>query len=85
MEKKFFPCSSASLIIFPRVSIPWSNKEERKKGKGFFLNKFVFFYETRIHIHASLRMQGGNAPFIVFDDANVDAAVSGAIASKVWS
>jgi succinate-semialdehyde dehydrogenase / glutarate-semialdehyde dehydrogenase len=25
---------------------------------------------------------GGNAPFIVFDDANVDAAVAGAIASK---
>jgi succinate-semialdehyde dehydrogenase/glutarate-semialdehyde dehydrogenase len=25
---------------------------------------------------------GGNAPFIVFDDANLDAAVSGAIASK---
>src|SRR5215468_913083 len=25
---------------------------------------------------------GGNAPFIVFDDANLDAAVAGAIASK---
>ena len=25
---------------------------------------------------------GGNAPFIVFDDADLDAAVSGAIASK---
>ena len=25
---------------------------------------------------------GGNAPFIVFDDADVDAAVEGAIASK---
>lgn len=25
---------------------------------------------------------GGNAPFIVFDDANIDAAVAGAIASK---
>ena len=25
---------------------------------------------------------GGNAPFIVFDDANLDAAVQGAIASK---
>ena len=25
---------------------------------------------------------GGNAPFIVFDDADIDAAVEGAIASK---
>lgn len=25
---------------------------------------------------------GGNAPFIVFDDADIDAAVTGAIASK---
>ena len=25
---------------------------------------------------------GGNAPFIVFDDADLDAAVEGAIASK---
>ena len=25
---------------------------------------------------------GGNAPFIVFDDADIDAAVQGAIASK---
>ena len=25
---------------------------------------------------------GGNAPFIVFDDADLDAAVQGAIASK---
>ena len=25
---------------------------------------------------------GGNAPFIVFDDADLDAAVSGAVASK---
>ena len=25
---------------------------------------------------------GGNAPFIVFDDADLDAAVAGAIASK---
>jgi succinate-semialdehyde dehydrogenase/glutarate-semialdehyde dehydrogenase len=25
---------------------------------------------------------GGNAPFIVFDDADIDAAVDGAIASK---
>lgn len=25
---------------------------------------------------------GGNAPFIVFDDADVDAAIDGAIASK---
>ncbi|KAI5864770.1 Aldehyde/histidinol dehydrogenase [Durotheca rogersii] len=28
---------------------------------------------------------GGNAPFIVFDDANVDAAVAGAVASKFRS
>ena len=25
---------------------------------------------------------GGNAPFIVFDDADIDAAVEGAVASK---
>lgn len=25
---------------------------------------------------------GGNAPFIVFDDANIDSAVEGAMASK---
>ncbi|MBF0529725.1 MAG: NAD-dependent succinate-semialdehyde dehydrogenase [Deltaproteobacteria bacterium] len=28
---------------------------------------------------------GGNAPFIVFDDADLDAAVAGAVASKYWN
>jgi len=35
--------------------------------------------ETVKHVHLEL---GGNAPFIVFDDADIDAAVQGAMASK---
>lgn len=38
---------------------------------------YIYFYPYRVSIEA-----GGNAPFIVFDDADIDAAVEGAIASK---
>jgi succinate-semialdehyde dehydrogenase/glutarate-semialdehyde dehydrogenase len=69
-----------SLVIGNSLIRP-SNAEIRSFTGSTEVGKLLMGYAAKTVKKTSMEL-GGNAPFIVFDDANLDAAIEGAMASK---